>query len=175
MQRPHQPCGAFCLGVWLTRLPPTRFPPPAVVLLLRPVDTWQDLPYASGEGGAGERVKSASAFPGKPEQQKDYMSDLAVAESVAALGEFCRNVEITGAYQQPQHKQRHAVAALRALGMNSAVHTPEGSAVSDRNAFSAPGHRARKQLLLGFSVRHSRLLLRVPTCAIVYTLVQPSS
>lgn len=97
---------SFCFGVWLTRLPPTRFPPPAVVLLLRPVDTWQDLPYASGEGGAGERVKSASAFPGKPEQQKDYMSDLAVAESVAALGEFCRNVEIAGAYQQPQHKQR---------------------------------------------------------------------
>lgn len=48
----------------------------------------QELPYASGEGGgAGARVKSSSAFPARPEQQKDYMSDLAVAESVAALGE----------------------------------------------------------------------------------------
>lgn len=32
-------------------------------------------------------MKSTTAFSGKPEQQKDYMSDLAVAESVAALGE----------------------------------------------------------------------------------------
>ena len=62
-------------------------PPLLLLLLLPPAGIGQDLPHASGEGGAGERVKSTLAFSAKPEQQKDYMSELAVAESVAALGE----------------------------------------------------------------------------------------
>lgn len=65
-----------------------------MLLLLRPVSdgTGQDLPHASGEGSAGERVKN-TAFSGKPDQQKDYLSDAAAADSVAALGEglsLCR-------------------------------------------------------------------------------------
>lgn len=57
----------------------------------------QELPYASGEGGAGARVKSSSAFSAKPEQQKDYTSDLAIAESVAALGEYLSCLAQVGA------------------------------------------------------------------------------
>lgn len=48
----------------------------------------QNLPHATGEGGAGSRVKSAGGgeFSAISEQQNGYLSEDAVAESLAALG-----------------------------------------------------------------------------------------
>lgn len=49
----------------------------------------QDLPNATGEGGPNARVK-VGGFSAIPEAQNEFLSDTAVIESVAALGESYR-------------------------------------------------------------------------------------
>ena len=48
----------------------------------------QDLPNATGEGGSNDRVRSVG-FSAITEAQNDFLSDAAVTQSVAALGEPC--------------------------------------------------------------------------------------